>query len=289
LTAYVALESTVLAHGLPYPFNLELSNELEAIVSSENALAQTVGIIDGQIRCSLTREEIERMCFEEGVRKVSIKDIPICMARGWTGATTVAATIRLARRQGMRVMATGGIGGIHRGTDGSPVPDESADLSELAANPMTVVCAGPKAVLHLEATRERLETLGITVLGWKTDSMPAFYCGSSDHVVDARCDTIAEVAQVVRSRDELGSPQAILLCVPLSDSIALDYAEVSNVVEDALASEPAEKLLPNEITPFLLTRVREALGDRALEANLEILRQNARIAAQISVELVRQS
>lgn len=285
MSTRVALETTVLSHGLPWPANRELARSVEAIVESAGAEPCTIGIVDGRIRDRCSGEELDRFCQEDGIEKVSLRNLPVVMARGQTGATTVAATIHLARRAGIRVMATGGIGGVHRDASGNPTPDESADLTELGRCPVTVVCAGPKAILHLEATRERLETLGVTVIGWQTDYMPAFYCGASPYAVDVRCNTIREVADIVRQRDALASPAAILLTAPVPSAWELPFQAVEETVRGALQQPAAQSLFPHEVTPFLLSAVRDALGDRALQANVALLEQNASLAARLAVEL----
>ena len=281
----VALETTVLSHGLPFPANQNLAFALEDIVRAQSALSCTMGIVGGSVRTRCTPAEIERFCTDKDVDKVSLRNLPVVLARRRTGATTVAATIRLAYDAGIRVMATGGIGGVHQDANGAPSQDQSADLTELGRCPVTVVCAGPKAVLHLEATRERLETLGVTVVGWQTDTMPAFYCGESVFPVDVRCDTIKEVAAIVRARDAARLPAAILLTVPLAAEASLPYARVSAIVTNALSSEEARSLAPPQVTPFLLTAVRQELGEQALTANIDLLKQNAAIAAQLASAL----
>ncbi|MDA0379199.1 MAG: pseudouridine-5'-phosphate glycosidase [Bacteroidetes bacterium] len=283
----VALETTVLSHGLPWPANRDLGRSAEARVREEGGEPCTIGIVDGQLRAACSQAELERFCREEGVEKVSLRNLPVVMARGGMGATTVAATIHLAHQAGIRVMATGGIGGIHRDAAGKPTPDESADLTELGRCPVTVVCAGPKAILHLEATRERLETMGVTLLGWQTDFMPAFYCGSSPHRVDARCDTIEEVVDIVRQRDALDMPAAILLTAAVPPAWALPFDAVEETIGRALSDPAASKLLPHEVTPYLLSAVRDTLGERALQANVALLEQNASLAARLAVALER--
>jgi pseudouridine-5'-phosphate glycosidase len=285
MAADVALETTVLSHGLPWPANRDLARSVEAAVRSAGAQPRTIGIVDGHVRTHCTETEIERFCQVDGVEKVSLRNLPVVTARGGMGATTVATTIHLAHRAGIRVMATGGIGGVHRDAEGRPTADESADLTELARCPVTVVCAGPKAILHLEATRERLETLGVTVIGWKTDHMPAFYCGASPFGVDARCDTIEDVADIVRQRDAQATPAAILLTVPVPQEWELPYADVARTVKDALGAPAAQTLRPHEVTPYLLTAVRDTLGERALRANTALLEQNAALAARLAVAL----
>jgi pseudouridine-5'-phosphate glycosidase len=283
----VALETTVLSHGLPFPANRDLAFALEDIVRAQSALPCTIGIVDGSVQTRCTPAEIERFCTDGDILKVSLRNLPVVLARGRTGATTVAATIRLAYDAGIRVMATGGIGGVHQDTNGAPSQDQSADLTELGRCPVTVVCAGPKAILHLEATRERLETLGVTVVGWQTDTMPAFYCGESVFPVDVRCNTIEDVADIVRARDAGHLPAAILLTVPLAAEASLSYARVSAIVAEALSSEEARGLAPPQVTPFLLTAVRQELGEKALTANVDLLKQNAAIAAQLAWALVK--
>jgi len=281
----VALETTVLSHGLPWPANLQLARSLESIVAAQGAEPRTVGILDGRVVTRCSPNDLERFCTDEGMEKVSLRNLPGIVAKGGSGATTVAATIRLAHQAGIRVMATGGIGGVHQGADGRPLWDESADLTELARCPVTVVCAGPKAILHLEATRERLETLGVTVVGWKTDVMPAFYCEESPFAVDVRCDRIDDVADVIRARDDLKLPQAILVTAAVPETFALSMVDVQRVVSAALTSPEAQELRPYEVTPFLLDQVRKQLGDGALTANVALLEQNAELAAQIAVAL----
>lgn len=281
----VALETTVLSHGLPFPANRDLARDLNQAIRRRGAVPHTIGILDGRVNTDCSEADILRFCSEKDIVKVSLRNMPVVVAQGRTGATTVAATIRLAHQAGIRVMATGGIGGVHQDARGHPTWDESADLIELARCPVTVVCAGPKAILHLEATRERLETRGVTVIGWKTDTMPAFYCGRSNFPVDVRCNTIDEVAAIVRARDAARLPQAILLTVPLDSDAALSSEQVSRVVSEALASEQAAHLSPPEVTPFLLDSVRQVLGEKALTANVDLLKQNADIAAQLAVEL----
>lgn len=281
----VALETTVLSHGLPYPANRDLARSLDSIVSAQGAEAHTVGIIDGTVQTHCSERDIERFCREDGIEKVSIRNLPAVVASGRTGATTVAATIRLAHAAGIRVMATGGIGGVHQDATGRPTHDESADLIELSRCPVTVVCAGPKAILHLEATRERLETLGITVVGWQTDTMPAFYCGESSFPVDVRCDHVSELAALVKARDDLALDQAILVTVPLSEEFALPFEDVNRVVGHALSAPEASTLSPAQVTPYLLSSVRDQLGDQALTANVELLKRNADLAARLAVAL----
>lgn len=279
--AVVALESTVLAHGLPRPRNLEVGRALEAEVRGAGAVPATVAVLGGTPVVGLSDAEVEHIATAPHVAKLSTRELPVAAARGADGATTVAATLWLAHRAGVPVFATGGIGGVHRGA----LPDVSADLLELARTPMLVVCAGAKAILDLPATREALETQGVLVVGWQTDEMPAFYSRSSGLPVDARADSAAEVAALWRAQRALGLPGALLLCVPPPAAAALPAAEVERAVADALARAERDKVWGKQITPFLLRAVAERTGGRALEANVALLRQNARIAAAMAVAL----
>jgi pseudouridine-5'-phosphate glycosidase len=278
----VALESTVLSHGIPRPENEALGRDLEAIVRSEGAVPATIGFIHGTLKVGVSLDEMLLLCREDGVRKVSIKDLAAISAGRQHGATTVASTIWAAHQHGIRVMATGGIGGVHQQADGSVSADVSADLPALAQTPVTVVCSGPKAILHLEATRERLETEGICLVGYRTDRMPAFFCGSSPFHVDERCETAEEIAAIIEARDTMKLRQAILVVNPLPEEYSLPFQDVQDVVSAALSRPEATSLMPNQVTPYLLTAVRDRLGGRVLAANLELLRRNARLAAQIA-------
>src|SRR4051812_46803067 len=207
----VALESTVIAHGLPRPQNIETARRLEQIVRDQSAVPATVGVINGELIVGLSSDQIELLANSDDVKKLSTRDLPIAVAQSWHGATTVASTMWIAHRAGIQVFATGGIGGVHRGS----LPDISADLPELASTPMTVVCSGAKIVLDIEATREWLETWGVTVLGFQCDEMPAFYSRSSGLPVDARVNSAAEAARVALARNDLGLNGAVLLTVPV--------------------------------------------------------------------------
>src|SRR5690606_1471107 len=281
----VALESTVIAHGLPFPQNERAALRLEAAVRREDAEPRTIGLIGGEAVVGLTEAQIRRLATAEGVAKVSLRDLPVVAARGLDGATTVAATMHLAHRAGLRVFATGGIGGVHRAAPGQAAWDVSADLGALARYPMVVVCAGAKAILDLPATREVLETRGVTVVGYGTDERPAFYSPTSGLPVDVRCDTPEEVAALARARDALDLPQALLVTVPPPVEDAIPTEEIEPVIAEAVAEVEALGLRSGAITPFLLRRLGALTGGRSLGANLALLEQNARIAAQIAVAL----
>ena len=283
--AAVALESTVISHGLPYPQNLELARDMEAIVRRAGAEPRTVGIIGGELVAGLNAAQIEHLATADGVRKVSRRDLPVVVARKLDGATTVATTMWIAHRFGVQVFATGGIGGVHRTTDGSAGVDISADLQELAQTPVIVVCAGAKAILDLPATLEYLETFGVTVVGFGTDAFPAFYSRSSGLPVDVRCDDAGEVAAIWRAKQALGLPGGLLVTVPVPQAEEIPAAEIEPTIAQAVGEAAARGLRSAEVTPFLLTRIAELSGARSLRANLALLKNNARVAAEIAVAL----
>ena len=277
----VALESTVLAHGLPRPRNLEVGRALEAAVRSGGALPATVGVIAGAPVVGLSDAEVERMATVDGVLKLSTRDLAVPVARGLDGATTVAATMYLAQRAGVQVFATGGIGGVHRGE----ARDVSADLTELGRTPMIVVCAGAKSILDLAGTREALETAGVLIVGWRTDEFPAFYARESGLTVDVRAESAAEVAALWKAHRGLGAPGAVLLCVPPPAETALPAAEIEETIQGALARAEREGVRGKEVTPFLLRAVAESTGGRSLEANVALLLNNARVGAQVAAAI----
>ncbi|MBI3959395.1 MAG: pseudouridine-5'-phosphate glycosidase [Chloroflexi bacterium] len=281
----VALESTVISHGLPYPRNLQLAQAMEAIIHSQGATPRTVGVIAGEFIAGLNPAQIEHLATAPNVRKVSRRDLPIVAARKEDGATTVAATMWIAQRVGIEVFATGGIGGIHRQTSAGTSSDVSADLQELAQTAVIVVCAGAKAILDLPATLEYLETHGVTVIGYGTDDFPAFYSRSSGLLVDVRCDSPAEVAAIWRAKRALGLPGGLLVTVPVPLDDEIPANDIEPAIEQAVAEAAARGLRSAEVTPFLLTRIAELTGERSLRANLALLKNNARVAAEIALEL----
>ncbi|MDQ7040652.1 MAG: pseudouridine-5'-phosphate glycosidase [Rhodothermus sp.] len=282
MDAPVALESTVIAHGLPAPHNLDVARRCEAAIRAEGARPCTIAILRGQVRLGLQPAELRHLATAPDIRKVSLRDLPVVLARKLDGATTVAATLHLAWRAGISVMVTGGIGGVHRRPDGLSSADVSADLEALARIPAIVVCSGPKIILDLEATREQLETRGITVVGYRTDTMPAFYCPSSGLPVDVRCNTPAEVVELYRARLRLGLPGTLLVTVPPPNRVALAFEIVLPVLEQALREAETRQLRAEALTPFLLACLRKRLGSRALQANIALLEQNAIVAARIA-------
>jgi len=277
----VALESTVIAHGLPSPHNLETALELESIVREHGATPATIAVFDGEFCVGLERSQVERLGSGKGIRKISRRDLPIAVANKLTCATTVATTAYIAHLTGIKVFATGGIGGVHRGFSA----DVSADLPELAQTAITVVCSGAKIVLDLPATREWLETNGVTVLGWQCDEMPAFYSRSSGLVVDERVETAKDVAAVVKARDQLNLNNAVLVTVPVPAEFGIDRSELESILADALKLANESGIRGKEITPFLLAEMSKRSGGRTLTANIEFLKNNARVAAQIAKDL----
>lgn len=277
----VALESTVISHGLPFPENLETARLLEDTVREGGAVPATIAMIDGEFTVGLEVDQLEFMATGRDIRKISRRDLPIAAAKGLTCATTVATTAFIAHRVGIAVFATGGIGGVHRGS----LPDVSADLPELAATPITVVCSGAKIVLDLPASREWLETNGITVLGWKCDEMPAFYSRTSGLPVDERVDSASEAADIAYARNDLRLPGALLVTVPVPLEFEIPRSELYGVLTESLAAAEASGIKGKDVTPFLLSRMAEKSGGRTLRANIALLESNTRVAAEIAVAL----
>jgi len=277
----VALESTVISHGLPFPQNLETASAVEEIVNSVGATPATIAVLDGTVCCGLSRDELYRLATEDGIRKISRRDIAVAAAKRLTAATTVATTTLIAHAAGIEVFATGGIGGVHRGY----AADVSADLPELANTPITVVCSGPKIILDVAATREWLETYGITVLGWKCDEMPGFYSRTSGLPVDERVDSAEEAAAIIRTRDKLGLNGAVLVTAPVPAEFEIELAEVESLIEEALHAAERQNVKGKETTPFLLSALVEKSGGRTLAANIALLKNNAKVAAEIAVAL----
>lgn len=277
----VALESTVIAHGLPYPHNLETAHKLENTVRENGAIPATIAVFDGEFYVGLSEEQINFLATEKNIRKISRRDLPIVTAKKMNCATTVATTTFIAHNAGIEVFSTGGIGGVHRGFSA----DVSADLPELAQTPITVVCSGAKIVLDLPRTREWLETHGVSVLGWQCDELPAFYSRQSGLFVDEKVENAEEVAKIVRSRDELKLQNSILLTVPVPEEFEIDSHELEKILAEALKSADENQISGKEITPFLLGQMSKKSAGKTLAANIALLENNAKIAAQIAVEL----
>ena len=274
----VALESTLITHGLPHPINLEVAQAMEQAVRDNGATPATIAVLRGQITVGLTSEQLTYLAQATNVRKCSRRDFPIVLAQKGDGATTVAGTMIVAHLAGIKVFATGGIGGVHRG---HPV-DVSADLLELAQTPVAVVCAGAKAILDLPLTLEVLETHGVPVVGYGCAEFPAFYSRSSGLPLDVRCDTVEEIAAMIRAREQLGFRTGMLITnpIPATDELPAEIAEAA--IQQALQEADAQGIRGKETTPFLLARVSELTGDRSRAANIALLKNNARVAAQIA-------
>lgn len=283
--AVVALESTVIAHGLPAPHNLELARDCERIVREQNAEAATIGIVAGRTVIGMTDEQLGEMAVRQDVAKVNLSNLAQVLIEQKWGATTVAATLCLAHRAGLRVFATGGIGGVHRGANESF--DISADLTALARFPLITVCAGAKAILDLSKTMEALETLGVPVVGYQTNELPAFYSHHSGISLDIRAETPAQIANLARTHWELGSTSGILVVNPVPPDDEIPAHEIAAVIEESLAAANVQNVSGKAVTPFLLKRIAEQTQGRSLQANLALLKNNARLAAEIACELVQ--
>jgi pseudouridine-5'-phosphate glycosidase len=277
----VALESTVISHGLPHPRNLDTAIHLEQIIRDAGAVPATIAMFDGEIFAGLNHKQLERLATEENIRKLSRRDLAIAAAKKLNGATTVATTTLIAHTAGINVFATGGIGGVHRG-DGS---DVSADLPELARTPIIVVCSGAKAILDLPATREWLETNGVAVLGWKCDSFPAFYSATSDLPVDERVDSAQDVSLIADARKDLGIVSALLVAVPVPVEYEINADEIDSLIEAAVRQAETQRVTGKDLTPFLLNELSQKSGGKTLAANVALLENNARVAAEIAAAL----
>ena len=276
----VALESTILTHGLPRPDNYEAARSFEAILSGAGVTPATIAIIDGVPKVGLTAAEVERVAADESAVKVSARDIGIAMARKATGGTTVAATSVLAAKAGVRVFATGGLGGVHRGA--SETFDESADLVVLSRTPITVVSAGVKSILDIPATLERLETLSVAVVGYRTSRFPAFWLSDSGCDLDWRADSPEEIADIMVARAAFGEPSALLVANPLPPDLQLDPGVLDGALEDALAVAADQGVRGKAVSPFLLDRIQQVTGGVSVRVNLQIARGNIELAAKIS-------
>src|SRR4051794_973666 len=277
----VALESTIIAHGLPRPDNLRVAREIEAAVRDAGAVPATIAVLGGELRIGLGDAELERIGGGGDVAKCSVRDLPVVCARGGDGATTVAATAHLAQRAGIAVFATGGIGGVHR--DAAASFDESADLFALAQTAICVVCAGVKSILDAGATLERLETLGVTVLGYRSDRLAGFYLTDAGHDLPWRAESGAEVAAIMRARADVASPGAVLVSNPLPVDEQLDPVLHERVLEEALAAARREGIHGKAITPFLLDRLNQATQGDSLRANIALVTRNAALAGEIAL------
>jgi pseudouridylate synthase len=278
----VALESTIVAHGLPRPRNLEVAQEVERIVTEQGAVPATIGVLGGRPVVGLDEAALRHLATAEDIRKLSARDLPLAMARGLDGATTVAATAVLAAAAGIPVFATGGLGGVHR--DARQTWDESADLTTLSRTPITIVCAGVKSILDVAATLERLETLGVAVAGYGTTAFPGFYLRDSGHTLDWQLDDPEQIAATMRAQRSLGGPsQALVVANPLPVDEQMDPELHDRVLTDGLRLLSERGITGQDVTPFLLAHFHEATAGASLEANIQLIRRNAELAARIAV------
>ena len=280
----VALESTILSHGMPYPENVEFSHKVEEVIRNEGAVPATTAIIGGKLKVGLTPQELEVMCKADGVGKVSRRDVAVYLATGRTGATTVATTMMLAEMAGIRVFATGGIGGVHRGAE--VTMDISADLQELANTAVAVVCAGAKSLLDIPKTLEYLETQGVPVLGIDTEDFPAFYCRKSGCKVDCKV-SVKEAAAVLKTKWDLGLKGGVVIGNPIPAEYELDFEEMEAVINRALDSAKKDNIRGKDTTPYLLSHIKDYTKGVSFASNLQLAYNNARVAAQIAIEYCR--
>jgi pseudouridylate synthase len=277
----VALESTIISHGMPYPDNIATALELEQIIRDNGATPATIAIINGRIKIGLSSEDLELLAQGKDVTKVSRRDIPSILALGKTGATTVASTMIFAQMAGIKVFATGGIGGVHRGAETSF--DISADLTELAQTDVAVVCAGVKSILDIGKTLEKLETLGVPVLGYQTEEFPSFYTRKSGFSVDYKIETPLECAMVLKTKWDLNLDGGVVVANPIPTEYEANQDIINNAIKQALYEAEKNGVKGKEVTPFLLAKVKELTGGESLEANIALVRNNAALAAQIAV------
>ncbi|MFD7818545.1 pseudouridine-5'-phosphate glycosidase [Streptomyces sp. NPDC059785] len=282
----VALESTIIAHGLPRPRNLQVALELEDVVRQEGAVPATIAVLDGRPHIGLEKQQLERVANEDGIRKLGHRDVPLAVATGASGATTVSATAQLAARAGVRVFATGGLGGVHR--EWTVTQDESADLGLLARTRITVVCAGVKSILDVPATLQRLETLGVAVAGYGTERFPGFYLSDSGYPVEWTLRSPDEVAGVMRAQDAVGGPEsALVVARPVPEDEQLDPVLHARVLTDALHACETEGVTGQAVTPFLLDYLVRHTDGASLRANLAAVRGNVRLAGRIAAAWAR--
>ena len=284
-TPLVALESTIISHGMPYPENLRTAQEVEAIVREEGAVPATIVVWEGQIRVGLEAEELEQFAQDRDVLKISRRDLPVALSQGKSGGTTVAATMICARMAGIAVFVTGGIGGVHR--DSEQTLDISADLTELARTPVAVVCAGVKSILDIPKTLEFLETHGVPVIGFRTSEFPAFFTPASGSSAQVRMDTPEEIARCMKTQWHLGLDTGLVIANPIPAEEALDDRLVQQAILDSLDEAKAQQITGKEVTPFLLERVNQRTHGQSLQSNTALIRNNARLGARIAVAYQR--
>ena len=281
----VALESTIISHGMPYPKNVETALKVEEIIRENGAIPATIAILNGRLKVGLTRDEIEALGSGKNVIKTSRRDIPFIIANKADGATTVASTMIIAALAGVKVFATGGIGGVHRGAQ--QTFDISADLQELAHTNVAVICAGAKSILDIGLTLEYLETQGVPVVGFGTDELPAFYTRKSGFGVDYRIDSADKLAVALKAKWDLGLNGGLVVANPIPKQYEMDYDAITNAIENALKELDEKGIKGKESTPFLLGKVKEITGGASLESNIQLVYNNAKVGAQLAVELAK--
>ncbi|MGG1553593.1 pseudouridine-5'-phosphate glycosidase [Paenibacillus ferrarius] len=279
----VALETTIISHGMPYPQNIEMARKVEQIIRDNGAVPATIGIMDGKIKIGLNEQELEAFATNGQVEKVSRRDFAYILSSGKIGATTVAATMIGASLAGIEVFATGGIGGVHR--EGENSMDVSADLTELAQTNVAVVCAGVKSILDIGRTLEYLETHGVPVVGYKTDEFPSFYSRESGYGVDFRLDDAADVASMLRTKWDLGLKGGAVIANPVPEVSAMEQSDIETYIKQALNEAKEQQVTGKKVTPFLLARIKQLTDGRSLDTNLALVYHNAQTAAQIAVAL----
>lgn len=281
----VALESTIISHGMPYPQNVETALRVEQTIREEGAVPATIAIIGGRLKAGLTKEEIEYLGKKgTAVTKASRRDLPVLVARGEDGATTVTTTMIIAALAGIKVFATGGIGGVHRGAE--TTMDISADLEELARTPVMVICAGAKSILDLGLTLEYLETKGVPVIGYGTEELPAFYTRKSGFKVDYRVDTPEELAAIFKAKQELGLVGGMLVTNPIPEEYSMDAVRINKAIDEAVADAKRLGIHGKETTPYLLARIKDITGGDSLASNIQLVLNNAKLAAKTASKIV---
>ena len=282
----VALESTIISHGMPYPQNVETALHVEQIIRECGAVPATIAVIGGRLKAGLTKEEIDYLGKTgTAVTKASRRDLPVLTARGMDGATTVTTTMMIAHMAGIRVFATGGVGGVHRGAE--TTMDISADLEELAHTPVMVVCAGAKSILDLGLTLEYLETHGVPVLGYGTEELPAFYTRRSGFKVDYRIDTPEELARIYQAQRDMGYPGGMLVTNPIPEEYSMDADVINKAIDEAVEEAKRLGIHGKETTPFLLAKIKDLTGGDSLDSNIQLVYNNARLAAATAIELCK--
>lgn len=283
----VALESTIISHGMPYPKNVEMARTVEQIIRDNGAVPATIAIIDGKIKIGLSDEELEMFGSSKGIAKVSRRDMAAILASGKLGATTVATTMIGAELAGIKFFVTGGLGGVHRGWE--TTLDISADMDEFAQTNVTVICAGAKSILDLPATLEYLETKGVPVVGYQTENLPAFFTRDSGLKLPLSADSLEEIADMIRTKWELGLEGGVVVANPIPEEHAMDPDYINGIIADAVKEAEEKGIVGKDITPFLLGNIVEKTGGKSLEANIKLVENNARVGAKLAVEFFKKS